>query len=90
MNKEQYQVCKKADKQWKNSLEFKKKKMKLGSVVHKIEGNIYPVYSVILPCFNHPDKDTKEALIMKKLVQNKKNKVWAKQRKVLRNMQGNV
>lgn len=29
---------------------------------------------IILPCFNDPDKDTKEALMMKKLVEDKNRK----------------
>ena len=45
MNKEQYQMCRKADKQWKNSVEFQKQKLKLENVVHKTEENMYPVYS---------------------------------------------
>lgn len=34
---------------------------------------MYPIM-IILPCFNHPDKDTKEALMMKKLVEDKNRK----------------
>ena len=39
---------------------------------------------VILPRFNHPDKDTKEALITKKLVKDENRKY---EQNILRNMQ---
>lgn len=72
-NKEQAQVCKKADKHsGKPPWSFKKNCNGLGNIVQKLKKICILPTLVSLPYFNQHDEDTKEELsILKKAVEDK-------------------